>query len=98
MQISASFTCPEEEADARKTVKETEKAGRKAYSMALDLRENGNCKKAVDEHMKVFGKLRVLVNNSLTSPMSTFDVVEKTYRTDALSIGYSPRADTYFRT
>jgi hypothetical protein len=31
--------------------------------MALDLRENENCKKAVDEHVKVFGKLSVLVYN-----------------------------------
>ena len=84
MRISASYTCSEEEADARKTVKEIEKA--KAHSMALNLRENENCKKAVDKHMKVFGKLSVLVNNSMTSPISTFDVVEKTCRTNVLSI------------
>lgn len=35
----------------KKTVEETEKAGRKAHSTALDLRENENCKKAVDEHI-----------------------------------------------
>jgi hypothetical protein len=34
----------------QKTVEEIEKAGRKAHSTALDLRENENCKKAVDEH------------------------------------------------
>ena len=86
MRISASYTCPEEEAGARETVKEIEKAGCKAHSMALDLRENENCKKAVDEHMKVFGKLNVLVSNSTTSLISTFDVVEKTCRTNVLSI------------
>src|SRR5438067_1054954 len=54
--------------------------------MALDLRENENCKKTIDKHMKVFGKLSVLANNSMTSPISTFDVVEKTCRTNVLSI------------
>ena len=86
MRISTSYTCPEEEAGAGKTVKEIEKVGCKAHSMALDLRENENCKNAVDEHMKVFGKLNVLVNNSMTPPISTFDVVEKTCRTNVLSI------------
>lgn len=55
---------PEEEEDAQYTKKAIEKAGRKANLMPLNLRENENCKKAVDEHMKTFGKLNVLVNNS----------------------------------
>jgi NAD(P)-dependent dehydrogenase (short-subunit alcohol dehydrogenase family) len=60
--------------------------------MALNLRENENCKKAVDEHMKVFEKLSVLVNNSAMQEICNdlidinLDVVEKTYRTDVLSI------------
>lgn len=54
----------EEEEDARDTVKEIEKAGRKAHSMALNLREEANCRKAVDEHMRVHGRLNILVNNS----------------------------------
>jgi NAD(P)-dependent dehydrogenase (short-subunit alcohol dehydrogenase family) len=29
-----------------------------------DLRENESCRNAVEEHMKTFGKLNVLVNNS----------------------------------
>src|SRR4051794_32778916 len=75
---------PEEETDAKKTIEEIEKAGRKAHSMALNLRERENCKKAVDEHMKVFGKLSVLVNNSAMQEMCNdladinLDVVEKT--------------------
>lgn len=61
---------PGEEADAAKTKKEIEKAGRKAHTMALDLKSNENCKKAVDEHLKVFGKINVLVNNSTSSQAS----------------------------
>ena len=53
---------PEE--DAQDTKKIVEKAGRRAYLMALDLRESENCRRAVEEHMKAFGKLSVLVNNS----------------------------------
>jgi len=52
--------------------------------MALDLRENENCKKAVDEHMKVFGKLSG--RHAMTSPILSILVVEKTYRTNILSI------------
>jgi NAD(P)-dependent dehydrogenase (short-subunit alcohol dehydrogenase family) len=83
---------PGEEADAQKTIKEIKKAGRRAHSMALDLRENENCKKAVDGHMEVFGKLSVLVNNSAMQEIChdlvdiNLDVVEKTYRTNILSI------------
>jgi len=83
---------PGEEADAEKTIKEIKKAGRKAHSMALKLRENKNCKKAVDEHMKVFGKLSALVNNSAMQEVCNdlidinLDVVEKTYRTNVLSM------------
>lgn len=57
-----------EEVDAEKTKKEIEKAGRKCHAMALNLRSNENCQRAVDEHMKAFGKLNVLVNNS-NSPL-----------------------------
>ena len=53
---------PEE--DAQDTKKIVEKAGRRAYLMALDLRESKNCRRAVEEHMKASGKLSVLVNNS----------------------------------
>ena len=40
-----------EEEDAEATKKEIEKASRKCNSVALDLRSNENCKKAVDEHI-----------------------------------------------
>lgn len=55
---------PEEEEDARWTIQQIEKSGRKGHGMTYNLREEANCKSAVEEHMKVFGKLNVLVNNS----------------------------------
>jgi len=83
---------PEEEEDAKVTIKMVEQAGRKAHSMALNLREEANCKKAVEEHIKVFGKLNVLVNNSAMQEICedlrdiNLEVVEKTYRTNILSM------------
>lgn len=55
---------PEEEKDAQTTKEYIEKAGRKANLIAANLREEENCKKAVESHMKVFGKMSILVNNS----------------------------------
>jgi len=83
---------PEEEEDARDTKRMIEKAGRRAHLMPLDLRESENCRTAVEEHMKAFGKLSVLVNNSAMQEICNdikdinLDVVEKTYRTNVLSM------------
>jgi predicted ATP-dependent serine protease len=54
----------EEEEDAQYTKKEIEAAGRTCHKLALNLREEANCKKAVDEHVQKFGRIDVLVNNS----------------------------------
>jgi len=55
---------PEEEEDAKFTIKQIEKAGRKGHGLQYDLTEEGSCKAAIDEHIKVFGKINVLVNNA----------------------------------
>ncbi|KAK4539833.1 hypothetical protein LTR36_010294 [Oleoguttula mirabilis] len=83
---------PEEESDAKVTCKEIEKAGRRANAMALNLRENANCQKAVATHMEKFGKLNVLVNNSAMQEICQdlvdidLEVVEKTFRTNVLAM------------
>lgn len=83
---------PEEEEDAQATKKMIEAAGRKAHLMALDVTSEANCKKIVDEHIKTFGKLSVLVNNSAMQEICNdlkdikLEVVEKTFRTNILSI------------
>ena len=83
---------PEEEEDAQATKQAIEKAGRKANLMSLDISKNENCKKAIDEHMKAFGKLSVLVNNAAMQEICqdlmdiNLDVVEKTYRTNVLAM------------
>ncbi|ERF74690.1 hypothetical protein EPUS_00820 [Endocarpon pusillum Z07020] len=83
---------PEEEEDAQQTKKEIEKAGRKAHLMPLDITSRENCQKAVDEHMKVFGKINILVNNAAMQEVCQdikdidLDIVEKTFRTNILSM------------
>ncbi|KAF2150459.1 NAD(P)-binding protein [Myriangium duriaei CBS 260.36] len=79
---------PEEEEDARWTLQQIEKAGRKGHGVTADLKEKENCKKIVDEHLKVHGKLNVLINNSSMQEICQdhkdidLDVVEKTIRTN----------------
>jgi len=83
---------PEEEEDAQLTKKEIEKAGRKANLLPLDLLKRENCEKAVQEHMKAFGKLSVLVNNSAMQEMCedvkdiNLDVVEKTFHLNIIGM------------
>jgi hypothetical protein len=63
---------PEEEEDAQYVKKKIEEAGRKANLMQLNLRERKNCEQAVEQHMKVFGKLNVLVNNGKITLRSSY--------------------------
>lgn len=83
---------PEEEEDAKFTIKQIEKAGRKGHGMQYDLTEEANCKAAIDEHIKIFGKLNVLVNNS-SMQVSCEDhreidisVVTKTFQTNIIQM------------
>ncbi|KAF2764419.1 tropinone reductase 1 [Teratosphaeria nubilosa] len=83
---------PAEEEDGQYTVKQIEQAGRRALPLALNVREEANCKKAVDEHMKKFGKLNILVNNAAMQEICedfkdiNLEVVEKTFRTNILAM------------
>ncbi|EXJ63394.1 oxidoreductase [Cladophialophora psammophila CBS 110553] len=83
---------PEEEEDARWTKTQIEKAGRQAQPLAMDITSEENCKKIVEAHMKKFGKLSVLVNNSAMQEICNdiqdinLGVVEKTFRTNILSM------------
>ncbi|GAA5872035.1 hypothetical protein JCM1840_004776 [Sporobolomyces johnsonii] len=56
---------PEEEEDAKNTQKYVkEKTGREVLLLALDLKQEANCKKAVEEVISKFGRLDVLFNNA----------------------------------
>jgi len=54
---------PEEKEDAEWTVGMIEKAGRKGHRIEADLKQNKACEDVVEEHMKVHGRLNILVNN-----------------------------------
>lgn len=55
---------PEERPDAEDAAKAIEAAGSKALIVECDLEEESSCRKVVDEHIKTFGTLNVLVNNA----------------------------------
>ncbi len=55
---------PEEEADARETVRLIEEAGRQGLAVAGDLREEDACQQLVDAAVEAFGHIDVLVNNA----------------------------------
>ncbi|GAB7353566.1 hypothetical protein MBLNU459_g3996t2 [Dothideomycetes sp. NU459] len=83
---------PGEEEDANYTIEEIKKAGRKAHGITLDLKEEANCKKAVEEHMSVHGKLNVLVNNSSMQEICRehgdidISIVQKTFQTNVIQM------------
>ncbi|CAO2649653.1 Nn.00g070380.m01.CDS01 [Neocucurbitaria sp. VM-36] len=83
---------PEEEEDAQYVKRKVEEAGRKANLLRGDLTKRENCERAVEEHMKAFGKLNVLVNNAAMQEMCEdineidLDVTEKTFKTNIISM------------
>jgi len=54
---------PEEEDDAKETVKLVEKYGRKCHTLAVNLKDRKNCQKVVDEAMSKMGAINILFNN-----------------------------------
>lgn len=55
---------PEEEDEARETVRLVEEAGRRAVPVACDIRDEAECRRIVDTAVREFGRIDVLVNNA----------------------------------
>jgi NAD(P)-dependent dehydrogenase (short-subunit alcohol dehydrogenase family) len=55
---------PEEEDDARETIRVVESEGRKAVGVPGDLRDESHCQTVVDRAVAEFGRIDVLVNNA----------------------------------
>ncbi|MCT9092484.1 SDR family oxidoreductase [Streptomyces sp. ASQP_92] len=55
---------PEEEEDARETVRLVEEAGRRAIAVTCDIREERQCRDLIDRAVAEFGRIDVLVNNA----------------------------------
>lgn len=83
---------PEEQEDAEETKRLVEKEGRECLLIPGNLMDNETCKKAVDEHIKNFGKLHVLVNNASKQIMCDdftkidLDEVETIFRSNILQM------------
>ena len=54
---------PEEEEDAQNTKKDVEKYGGKIHLLAVNLKAKENCKKVVDEALRLMGGINILFNN-----------------------------------
>ncbi|GAA0593080.1 SDR family oxidoreductase [Streptomyces crystallinus] len=55
---------PEEEEDARETVRLVEEAGQRAVAVACDIREEAQCRDLIGRAVAEFGRIDVLVNNA----------------------------------
>ncbi|OEU90381.1 oxidoreductase [Streptomyces abyssalis] len=55
---------PEEEGEARETVRLVEDAGRRAVPLACDIREEAECGRVVEAAAGEFGRIDVLINNA----------------------------------
>lgn len=83
---------PEEQPDAEDTKKMVEKEGRECLLIPGDLMSNEDCHKAVDQHVKNYGKIDVLVNNASKQMQCkdfaeiNLDDVESTFRSNVLAM------------
>ncbi|KAF2669814.1 general stress protein [Microthyrium microscopicum] len=83
---------PDEEKDAQDTKKAVEEEGMECLLVAVDLTSNENCKKAVEQHMKKYGQLDILVNNASKQEQCEdfaeidLDTVESSFRSNVLQM------------
>ncbi|KAI9714562.1 MAG: hypothetical protein M1812_006367 [Candelaria pacifica] len=103
---------PQEQDDAETTKKIIEDEKKSCLLIPGNLMENELCKKAVDEHVKKYGKLDCLVNNASKQIMCPefaeidLDNVESTFRSNILqmfavtkySIPHMPKGSTIINT
>lgn len=82
----------EEEEDAKKTKEMVEQFGTRCLNIATDVREKAKCQQAVDQVIKEFGKLNILVNNAAYQQivMKITDISEEQLRRtfDTNILGY----------
>lgn len=87
-----------EKQDALDTKKEIEAEGRKGLLIAGDIKNENFCRKAVEETLKTFGKLNILVNNAAEQhPQESLEKItqqqlENTFKTNIFSMFYLSKA------
>lgn len=83
-----------EDEDAAKTEEMVEKEGQKCLVIKGDIRDREFCKKCVDDVIKKFGQLNILVNNAAEQHIRQgiedidLDITERTFETNILSMFY----------
>ena len=88
----------DEHEDAKETARWVEKAGRKAVTVAGDVKDEAFCNGLIDKAYDAFGRLDILVNNA--AHQATFEKIEDisaeewdvTFRTNIYSIFYLSKA------
>jgi NAD(P)-dependent dehydrogenase (short-subunit alcohol dehydrogenase family) len=87
-----------EDEDAQKTVKLVEGEGRRCLTIRGDVGDESFCRQAVDQTVKEFGKLDILVNNAAEQhPKSSLEEItaeqlEKTFRTNIFAYFFMAKA------
>jgi NAD(P)-dependent dehydrogenase (short-subunit alcohol dehydrogenase family) len=88
----------EEDKDANETKRLVEKEGRKCLLIAGDVGREEFCRKAVEQTVKEFGKLDILVNNAAEQhPQESIEKItekqlERTFRTNIFSMFFMTKA------
>ncbi|TVY11231.1 SDR family oxidoreductase [Paenibacillus cremeus] len=87
-----------EHTDAEETKQLVEQKGRRCLSIAGDIGTEAFCRQVVEQTMRTFGKLDILVNNAAEQHVQhslsdiTSEQMEKTFRTNFFSIFYLTKA------
>ncbi|UKS28977.1 SDR family oxidoreductase [Paenibacillus sp. HWE-109] len=87
-----------EHSDAEKTHSLVEQAGRKCLHVAGDIGDENFCKQVIEQAVKQFGKLDILVNNAAEQHPQpsiadiTAEQLERTFRTNIFSFFYLSKA------
>src|SRR5690606_18338561 len=87
-----------EKEDAEDSVRHVQQAGRKALAIAGDIRDEAHCRKIIDEAVREFGRIDILVNNAATQTLydSILDIpaedFARTFETNLYSMFYLCKA------
>lgn len=82
---------PEEQEDAEATKAAVERENQSCLLLPGDLMDRNNCQRAVEEHIKKYGRIDVLINNASKQTMCSdfaeidLEMVESTFRSNILA-------------
>lgn len=95
--VAISFL-PEEEQDARESIRWIEQAGRKSLALPGDIQEEAHCRRIIEETASRLGRLDILVNNAAFQATHddlqefTAEEWDRTFRTNIYAMFYLSKA------